>query len=307
MKLIRNIPSLPDFSPRAIAIGAFDGIHQGHLAVINSLVELKKSENLICALMTFEPLPKEDLLSEALPRLTNFRERYGQIKNLNIDEYYCINFRKVRKINHVIFLKNILLQNLSVKYLFVGSDFKFGKDGKGDLDFLKIMSSELDYKVIEVDTLVDSEKKISSTHIRNTLIANDLNLAQQLLGRPYTMSGRVRKGQQLGRTLGYPTANIAVKRLKCALEGVYLVRANLEGITYNGIASIGTRPTLGGFPVELEVYLLDFCDDIYGKYLDVEFLDYISPQIKYDNLDQLIVKMNADEKKARALITRHGL
>jgi riboflavin kinase/FMN adenylyltransferase len=307
MRLIRKVLPVNNVRPRAIAIGAFDGVHKGHQALISALERISVEEHLISALMTFEPIPKEVLSSKKLPRLTNFRERYRQIESLSIREYYCFNFRDVMKITHESFLKDVLLDKLNASYLFVGSDFRFGRDGKGSTAYLKEMTEKYHFHLVEVDTLLSIDKKISSTNIRVALGHNDLTLAKRYLGRPYSMSGRIRKGQQLGRTLGYPTANVAVKRLNCALDGVYLVRANLDGINYNGIASIGARPTLGNFPVELEVYLLDFSGDIYGRYIDVDFLEFISPQKKCDGLDQLVAKMNDDEKMARALISKYGL
>ncbi len=307
MKLIRKVLPGSNIRPRAIAIGAFDGVHKGHQVLISALERISLKENLISALMTFEPIPKEVLSNKKLPRLTNFRERYRQIESLGISEYYCFNFRDVMKITHEAFLKDVLLDQLNASYIFVGSDFRFGRDGKGSTDYLKEMASKHRFNLVEVDTLLNIDKKISSTSIRIALGDNNLSLVEHFLGRPYSMSGRIKRGQQLGRTLGYPTANVSVKRLNCALDGVYLVRAKLGGIYYNGIASIGTRPTLGNFPVELEVCLLDFNGDIYGKYIDVDFIEFISPQKKCDGLDQLVAKMNNDEKMARALISKYGL
>jgi riboflavin kinase/FMN adenylyltransferase len=306
MKIYRNINDI-SHANRAIAIGSFDGILLGHQEVIKSLVSLSAKNKLTSTVLSFEPLPKEFFLKNPPPRLSNFREKYLLLSELGVKEFICLRFNSCISIDHKTFFKEVLIKKLNLKYLSVGLDFKFGKDRLGDIKFLTSKSNEYNFEVAESTTTKYQKKKISSTEIRTFLQQNDLMQASNCLGRSYFMSGRVIKGNGVGRKLGYPTANIAIKRKQCALEGLYVVRVIISGLTYNGIASIGTRPTFGEFPVELEVYLLDFNETLYGKVLRVEFVKFLREQIAFDSADELINQMNKDEKVTRDYLRQSGL
>ena len=260
MQLIRTIHSHKSDSSGAVAtIGNFDGVHLGHQVVINKIIQQGDALNLPSMVIAFEPSAKEFFLGQNSPaRLTNFREKFSLIDKFGIDQFVCLNFnRELASMPAETFVKNILVDTLHIKHLTVGDNFRFGKDRKGDLELLQIFANTLEYQVEDTASFVNDGKRVSSSLIREYLKTGDLDKAEKMLGRKYSMSGHVIHGDEKGRTIGFPTANIPIKRRNCAVSGVFAVNVSMgDGSEYYGIANIGHRPTVGGTRTQNRLYLL---------------------------------------------------
>ncbi len=259
--------------------------------------------------MSFEPLPREYFAKEQPPaRLTRFRERYDILAALGIDAMYCPKFNeKLRSMSAEQFVEEILVDGLSARHVVVGDDFRFAADGAGNIDFLRIAGDSLGFGVTEVPTVNQGTERVSSTAIRAALADGELNKATRMLGRPYSMCGRVIYGNQLGRTLGYPTANIPVRRLRSPVQGIFAVRVGgLGDKMLDGVASVGTRPTVaGGGKTLLEVFIFDFSRDIYGEFINVEFVSRLRDELKFPDLETLTEQMHLDAEQARERLRKN--
>lgn len=303
MQLIRTIHSHKSDSTGAVAtIGNFDGVHLGHQVVINSITQQSKALNLPSMVITFEPSAKEFFLGQNAPaRLTKFREKFTLIDKFGINQFVCLKFnRELSNMPAETFIKKILIDTLHIKHLTVGDNFRFGKDRKGDFKLLQNFSSKLDYQVENTDSFICDGKRVSSTLIREYLKAGDLQAANKMLGREYSISGRVIHGDEKGRTIGFPTANIPVKRRNCAVNGVFAVNITMDdGSEYHGVANIGHRPTVGGTRTQLEVHIFQFSQEIYGKFLEVTFCKKIRDEKKFDSFEALKKQIEQDSKSAQ--------
>ena len=219
------------------------------------------------------------------------------------DRVLCLAFnRRLRELSAEEFVQQVLVDGLGVKHLEVGDDFRFGCDRSGDFAFLLESGKRHGFTVEAANTVADSGERVSSTRLRQVLAEGDFELAERLLGRPFSITGRVMHGQKLGRTLGAPTANVQLKRLHAPLQGVYRVSAEVDGQTHKGVANIGTRPTVeGDGRPHLEVHLLDFAGDLYGRRMTVTFHEKIRDEQRFDSLDSLQQAIQADFATARAL------
>jgi len=292
MELIRDLHNLrPEHRPCVATIGAFDGLHRGHQKVIGQLVEKGKEMGLPSTVILFEPLPREYFCpNDAPPRLTNFAERFRMLEKLGVDRVLRLRFvESLRQMSARQFIDEVFVDKLGIKVLIIGDDFGFGKGREGNYDMLKQVGEESGYDVLDTDTLILAEDRVSSTRIREALFEADFTSVEHLLGRPYCMSGRVVKGQQLGRTIGAPTANIALRRIKAPLSGVYAVEVEgVDGTLRQGVANVGTRPTIGDLSKAiLEVHIFDFDGDIYGRHLKVNFKHKLRDEKKFSSLDEL--------------------
>ena len=311
MKLIRGLHNLSEssLSQSAVTIGAFDGVHRGHQEVLAHLKREADARSLATTVITFEPLPGEFLFPDrAPPRLMTFREKFTALADQGIDNLLCLRFNnRLRTMSPRAFVEDIFVEGLNARYIAFGDDFRFGKDRAGDLDFTQSLAQEFDYEVVPTSTFDMAGERVSSTRIRTTLLDADFSEAADLLGKPFKLSGKVLKGKQLGRTIGSPTANIALKRVKSPLHGVYAVRVSGGGLnSAAGVANVGVRPTVNdGTLANLEVHLFDFDGDLYGERLSVEFMTKLRDEKKFESLDALKAAIAADQQAARAWHASH--
>ncbi|OCG18361.1 MULTISPECIES: bifunctional riboflavin kinase/FAD synthetase [unclassified Gilliamella] len=311
MKIIRGITNLKNqFTQCVLTLGNFDGVHLGHQQLINHLIEKGKQLNLPTVVMLFEPQPLEFFSPNNAPsRLTSFQEKVIFIEKLGIDYIIAIPFTQTfanMPASH--FIQDWLINKLQAKYITIGDDFRFGFERKGDITLLQQYARNHDFAVESMPTFVWNNFRISSTAVRQALLNCDFELAHCLLGRNYTIQGRVVHGNALARQLGFPTANIHLHRKKPALQGVYLVKVKNSccNQTYYGIANIGIRPTIDGKKAILEVNLFDFSDKIYGQYLDITFIQKLRDEKKFDSLAELKQQITQDvctAKKISAQLT----
>lgn len=308
MELIRgfhNLHELRDANLNAngsvATLGSFDGVHRGHQAVIARVVEMARRLNLPATVITTEPLPREFFSPDTSPpRLTRFREKLLIFRQLGIERVLCLRFdSKLANLSAGDFVKQVLVDGLRVKHLIVGDDTRFGKNRQGDFALLLTAGQQFDFAVENTATLSDNSARISSTRIRDALTAGDMVVARSLLGRDYFMSGRVAHGEKRGRTLGFPTANIHLRRRQTPLMGVFAVEiTGIADTRLPAVASIGVRPTFGGGRCLLEVHLLDFNRDIYGRHVDVYFLKKLRDEQRFESVDALIEQMHRDVRQA---------
>lgn len=304
MQLIRGLHNLRDgHRPCVATIGNFDGVHLGHEAVIARLRERAAETGLPSTVMVFEPQPREFFQGEAAPaRLSTFAEKWRRIAALGIDRVLCLQFNeRLRSLSADAFIQRVLVDGIGVRHLAVGDDFRFGCDRRGDYPLLQEAGREHGFTVAATASFQVDGERVSSTGVRVALEAGDLAAAGALLGRPYSILGRVGLGDQRGRTMGVPTANVLVKRHKVPLHGVFVVRvAGASGQVLDGIANVGVRPTVDGARASLEAHLFDFDADIYGRKLEVTFLHRIREERRFEDLDSLRGQIMRDIDQARA-------
>jgi riboflavin kinase/FMN adenylyltransferase len=303
MELIRGLYNLkPGHRGCVATIGNFDGVHLGHQAVLGQLAEKAEELQLPTAVITFEPQPREYFSKGDIPpRLTRLREKYKALRRYAVDRVLCLNFNEnLAKLTADEFVQKVLLDGLDVRYLVVGDDFHFGNGRGGNYEFLQQVGKEHNFEVVNMHTFNVHDERVSSTRIREALQQGDLESAEKMLGRPYRMSGRVAHGNKLGRTIGFPTANIFLHRKETPVDGVFAVEMfGLEGEPVYGVANVGTRPTIDGTRSLLEVHLFDFERNIYGQYVHVDFVHRIREERKFDSFDLLKEQILKDAAEAR--------
>lgn len=308
MELIRGLHNLREHHRGCVAtIGNFDGVHLGHQAVLGQLAEKADELCLPVVLITFEPQPLEyfshqfDPLSVP-PRLMRFREKIQALRRYAVDRMLCLPFnRLLAEMSPEDFVQKILVDGLGLRYLVVGDDFRYGSKRAGCFNDLQRAGERHGFKVVNMHTFEVGGERVSSTRIRQALEQGDMSLAEELLGRDYRMSGRVAHGEKLGRQLGFPTANIHLHRKLSPLQGIFAVEVfGLDREPLRGVASLGTRPTVNGTKPILEVYLFDFDQDIYGRYIQVSFLHKLRDEERFDSLDALIAQIKKDVEDAKA-------
>ncbi len=309
MKLIRGLYNLASPLPEsAVTIGNFDGVHRGHQLVISQLKRVAAEAGLPSVVIIFEPQPIEFFAPDRAPkRLARFREKIAYLKAQKIDYLLCLHFdQKFAAQSADEFVQTILLDSLNTKHLVIGDDFHFGKNRQGNFDYLLQNSERFGFTVDATETLVVDGERVSSTRIRNCIEAGDFEKAAELLGRPYSLSGRVAHGQKLGRELGYPTINIKMGDKTLIVKGIFAVRVKgIDNRGLQGVASIGTRPTVAGVDTILEVYILNFDQDVYGSSVEVEFLHKIRDEKKFDSLEELKQNIGRDTENAIAYFERN--
>ena len=300
MHVIRGTPYHP-LSRTALTIGNFDGLHRGHIAMLDRLKTEAKSRQLVTAVMTFEPHPRELFTPDSAPaRLTSLREKIELLREAEIDYLIVQRFTKsFAEIDALTFRDQIVAKQLNAAYVLVGDDFQFGAKRRGDFNLLAASKA---FVTCSLPTLKHDTERVSSTAVRNALQQGNMAQAAALLDRPYSIAGRVVGGDQLGRRFGFPTANIQLKHNKPPLFGIFIVE--VEGLerTYQGVASLGFRPTIHGGDLQpkLEVHIFDFDRDIYRSHLRVNFLAKLRDEEKYPNFDTLIAQIQKDCDQARA-------
>ena len=310
MQLIRSINNFPYElleNGCVLTIGAFDGLHLGHQCLLEHVIKQSKKSNLPSVVMSFEPTPGEFFSRDKPPaRLMRFREKYQVLKNLGIDIFFCPRFdNKMQNIEADDFIRQLLIHRLNLKYLVIGDDFHFARKRSGNYEQLKKVKRLLEFEIKKIPSVIVNDERTSSTLVRGLLNQGNLLKASQFLGRPYQMSGRVITGKKLGRELGYPTANVNIHRLQSALMGIFAVRVHgLADKPLDAVASLGIRPTFyqGQKPL-LEVHIFNFNKDIYGSYIDVDFISKIRNEIKFNSADELIDQMHKDARDAKNILS----
>ncbi|MEI8385277.1 MAG: bifunctional riboflavin kinase/FAD synthetase [Nitrosomonadaceae bacterium] len=306
MQVNRGTPTQAEM-PVALVIGNFDGVHLGHQAMLARLKETSNRLNLASCVMTFEPHPREFFAPDQAPtRLTSLREKLELLAEYGVEQVQICKFNfDFAKINAKDFVGNILQQGLGARWVLVGDDFRFGARRTGDLAMLRALSSSHDFEVAEMPTYSVDGMRVSSTAVREALSSDDLGLARRLLGRPYSISGKVVGGDKLGKRIGFPTANMQLRHNRPPLSGIFAVEvrgalsSSPQQVT-RGVASLGVRPTVheNGKPV-LEVHLFDFNQEIYGRHLRMDFLHKLRNEEKYSDLETLIRQIGLDVENAK--------
>jgi len=317
MELIRGIHNLkPEHQGSVATIGNFDGVHKGHQAIIRQVIEQARARNLPSVVIIFEPQPLEYFsgltsnnmaqksptkVNKSPARLMRFREKYLRIKELGIDRILCLSFnQKFRQLSATEFVEKVLLAGLGIEFLVVGDDFKFGNDRSGNFDYLQKAGASNGFEVVDTGTITIDGERVSSSRIRKVLEKSEFQRAEKLLGIPYSISGKVVHGKTLGRKIGTPTANITLHRQTSPLRGVYIVTwKDVEGCQYNGVANIGTRPTVDGDGELLEVHLFECDENLYRRYAKVTFLEKIRDEEKFENIEVLKQWIDKDKDFAR--------
>jgi riboflavin kinase/FMN adenylyltransferase len=309
MQFIRGIHNIkPNDHGCVLTIGNFDGVHLGHARVIKALVEKAKKLGLPSVVMVFEPQPQELFNPKNAPaRLSRLRDKYNQIKKLGVDKLLAVKFNATFASQSAgQFIEQLLVQKLGVKHLIIGDDFRFGKGRTGDFALLQQAGQQFGFTVTDTQTIKVHESRISSTAIRDALLADKLQEAEQMLGRPYAISGRVVHGDKQGRKLGFPTANVLLKRLVSPVSGVYLVQVKLNQQLYYGVANIGSRPTVNGIRQQLEVHLFNFHQMLYGQLLEVVLLAKLRDEQKFASLNELTTQIACDVQQALTMIEQYN-
>lgn len=300
MSLIRDIDKSRLCNRESVVtIGSFDGVHIGHQAILQQVINKAKSLDSLAVAMTFEPQPQEYFAAEtAPPRLMRLREKIEALLDFGIDLVVCLRFNdQLSSLTATEFVQDILVHGVNTRHLIVGDDFRFGCDRKGDFDALVTMGQDHGFSVQNTQTVEVESQRVSSTLVRQLLHKSDFDRVSKLLGRPFSINGKVTFGQQLGRELGFPTANVNLNRFRAPLTGVYAVWVDIEGIEgrFKGAANVGVRPTIGDIekPI-LEVHLLDFDRQIYGQRISVEFVNKIRDEQQFTSLEHLSDSISDD-------------
>ena len=307
---IRGLHNLPPKADGVVAtIGTFDGVHRGHQAMMAQVHERAVHYNVPAMVIIFEPHPREYFLGDKAPaKLMRLREKVEALEQQGIDRVLCLPFnRKLRSMEAEEFIERVLVNGIGVRCLIVGDDFRFGRMGKGSASNLEAAAEKFGFELIGTDTVLHGDRRISSTWVREALDAGDFELAEKLLGRPYAISGRVVHGEKLGRELGVPTANVNLKRQRAPLSGVFIVEVMLDGERLPAVANVGVRPTVGDLekPI-LEVHILDWAGDIYGRYIRVEFLGKIREEKRFSSVEELADWIRRDIEEAKRFFARRG-
>jgi len=296
-------------APHAVTIGNFDGLHLGHQAMLARLQDVARTRGLPSCVLSFEPHPREFFAPEQAPaRLSSLREKAECLQQLGIDRLHVFRFdRAFSALTAEAFIERVLGRTLQARYVLVGDDFRYGAKRAGDFALLESLGQPLGFDAEFLPTVEVAGERASSTAVRNALAAGELEHATRLLGRPYSISGRVVHGDKLGRDIGFPTANIQLRHNRPPLMGIFAVELyGLNGAPLAGVASLGKRPTVkspDAVPV-LEVHLFDFNADIYGRRVRVSFLHKLRDEEKYPDLDSLVAQIKRDVDNAKRYLAK---
>ncbi len=303
MKLLRGFRNFPDFTKGTVTtIGNFDGVHLGHQALLQALNAEATRLQKPSVVILFEPQPAEYFRPEQAPaRLTSLREKLAVLKSSRIDYVLCLKFdERLALMPAQIFAENYFFSLLKSSYLLIGKDFRFGKGRAGDSNLLTQLAANYGCRVETFSDFAIKSNRVSSTKIREALAQGELKLAAELLGRTFSLCGRVVKGDGRGRQWGIPTANLGIQRLMLPLKGVFCVQVRRKGgELLKGVANLGSRPTVDGSKNSLEIHLFDFDDNLYGEMLEVFFLHKLRDEVKFSSVDTLIAQIHNDIDSAR--------
>jgi riboflavin kinase/FMN adenylyltransferase len=293
-------------SGSVLSVGTFDGLHLGHQRILQRVIDEARARQLPSMVFSFEPTPREFFSYGAPPaRLTRFREKFEALQRFGIEWFFCPPFDgRMESLEPDEFIEGLLVNELGVRHLVVGDDFVFGRNRSGNIDHLRAGGERFGFSVEQVQSVLADGQRVSSTRVRELLAAGEMRRAKQLLGRYYGMTGRVVDGQKLGKQLGYPTANVNLNRRASPIAGIFAVRVGgLDSGLLDGVASVGTRPTIDGIEPILEVHIFDFDRDIYGEYIQVQFVAKLRDEVKFPDLETLTGQMHIDAAQARKILT----
>lgn len=287
-----------------VTIGNFDGVHVGHRSLIDQCAALRQAGDTL-AVVTFEPLPKAWFDPEnAPPRLTPPGDRLVLLELAGVDVAWMMRFdHTLAQLGPEAFVDQVLVRALGARHVVTGDDFRFGHKREGNLEMLRRLGEDNGFQAHVAETVMRDGLRVSSGAIREALANSEFERAEQMLGRPFSISGRVRRGQQLGRKLGYPTANLKLRAMPCPIRGIFAVRARIEGDVWrSGVANLGWRPAVGGEEMLLEVHFFDFKGNVYGKRMEVRFVEKLRDEAHFETLEALVVQMKKDESRARDIL-----
>ena len=305
MQLVRGIHNIQvEDHGCVLTIGNFDGVHLGHQQVITALVNKAKLLNCVAAVLVFEPQPQEFFSPETAPaRLCRLRDKYIFLEKLGVQRLICVNFnQQFANQSAQYFIENLLVKKLGIKHLIIGDDFHFGKGRQGNFSMLSNAGRTFDFEVSDTKSYKVAESRISSTLIRQALEKDDLPSVKAMLGREYSIIGRVFHGDKRGRQLGFPTANVLLKRRVSPLNGVFAVLVNTTSGQFKGVANIGARPTVAGIRQQLEVHIFDFDDNLYGQSIEVVIKKKLRSVIKFSSLEALTEQIHQDSEQAKEVL-----
>lgn len=292
-----------------VAVGAFDGLHLGHQALLAEVVQRARDLDCLPAVVSFEPLPRAFFSRRPLPRLSSVREKIDGLAAAGVQRVLLLRFSAAfTAMPAADFVRDVLVRRMAMREVWVGGDFRFGHKRGGDFALLESMGRELGFAARAMPAFRIDGERVSSSRIRECLADSDFMAAQALLGRPFSISGRVAYGNRLGRELGYPTANLPLRRRTSPVSGVFAVRASLAGdaAVRDGVASLGVRPTVNEVPEPLlETHLFDFDGDIYGHLIRIEFVAKLRDEVKFDDVGALVAQMHDDATAARRVLGLH--
>ncbi len=292
-------------SASVVCIGAFDGVHLGHQQLLQHVRQRARLLAADFVAVSFEPLPREFFRREGpVARLSSARQKFELLAAAGVDRVGLLRFnRRLAETSAEDFVRGLLVERLQACEVWVGPEFRFGHQRRGDLDLLRRMGAQYGFDAQAISGAEWQGERISSSRIRAALQADELGAASAMLGRDFGIAGRVVHGLKLGRTLGYPTANIPLAGRHPPVQGIYAVRVSGAGLSnWPSVASLGTRPTIAGRELLLEAHLFDFNGDLYGQRLDVAFIQKLRNEVHFDNLDALVVQMSIDAEQARAVL-----
>src|SRR5881227_3848737 len=306
METVRSISELSRLpGPLFLAIGVFDGMHLGHQAVISTSAEHARAADGTLVVVTFDPHPEKVLRPEAAPHLlTATSHKIALIRDLGVGHLLIIAFDKqFAATEPEDFVQQLVKHSKPLREICVGHEWAFGKNRRGNLELLKKLGARFDFGVVGIPPVTVNGEIVSSTTIRQAVEAGDLRKAAAMLGREYTILGTVVRGDDLGKKIGFPTANLSAHNEQFPPNGVYFAEAKLDGVVYPGVVNLGCRPTMSSGRSDriLEVYLLDFERNIYGKDLELRFVHYLRPEKKFENIDALVRQIERDVQQAREL------
>ncbi len=306
METLRSTSELSRLpGPLFLAIGVFDGVHLGHQAVISTSAEHARAANGTPVVVTFDPHPEKILRPQAAPHLlTATPHKIALIRELGVAHLLIITFdKKFSATEPEDFVRQLVKHSNPLREICVGHQWSFGKNRRGNLELLNKLGTEFDFNVIGIPPVTVNGEVVSSTTIRQAMEVGDLRKAAAMLGREYTVLGTVVRGDDLGKKIGFPTANLSAHNEQFPPNGVYFAEAKLDGVPYPGVVNLGFRPTLSSSKTEriLEIHLLDFDRDIYGKGLELRFIRYLRPEKKFENVDALVHQIERDVQQARGL------
>ena len=306
LELVRGMDNLrAAHRGSVVTIGNYDGVHRGHQAMLSVVTARSRALGVPATVVTFEPSPREFFEGASAPaRLMRLREKVEALARYGIDRVLVLRFdERLRTMSAQTFERQLMHDGLGARHVVVGHDFHYASKRAGTIDTLREAGERMGFTLEEVEPFLLDGERVSSSLVRNALEKCQLDRAARLIGRRYRMTGRVRRGQQLGRTLGFPTANLALQRKVVPLWGIFAVRVSGAGLwDYPAVASLGTRPTINGTDPLLEVHLFDFDGDLYGQYLSVDFVSRLRDERKFESLDALVVQMHVDAAQARAAL-----
>lgn len=309
MKIHLGTEPIKELTNAVVTSGTFDGVHIGHQKILARLREVADQTGGETVMITYWPHPRMVLhpLDHSLRLLTTFPEKANLLEKFGVDHLVKIPFtREFSQMSAEDYIRVVLHERVKTSQLIIGYDHRFGKSREGGLEDLVHFASKYEYAVEEIPRQDIDEIGVSSTKIRKALETGDVKLANQFLGRPFAISGMVVKGNQLGRKLGYPTANISIKENYKLIpaDGTYAVRVCHKYKKRDGMLNIGYRPTVGGEHKTIEVHIFDFDEDIYNSDISLEFIDHVRPEVRFDSVDALKLQLKKDEKAIRAILSK---